>query len=241
MVERIVPGWPAPPNVQALCTTRSGGCSEGSYAGLNLAAHVGDSPVAVAANRQQLRRLLPAMPLWLNQVHGARCVAADAAWNGVRADASVAHTAGVVCAILTADCLPLLLCDDQGTAVAAVHAGWRGLAAGVIEAAVLAMHVPGKHLLAWLGPAIGPEAYEVGSDVREAFLADDQNAASAFRPRGEKWLCDLYALARRRLAAVGVEQVFGGGLCTFTDAARFYSFRRDGAAGRMASVIWLTH
>ena len=240
MVDRIVPSWPAPANVHALCTTRIGGYSEGPHAGLNLAAHVGDSPVAVAANRQQLRRLLPATPLWMNQVHGARCVPAEAAWHGIFADACVAHGANVVCAVLTADCLPVLLCDERGTAVAAVHAGWRGIAAGVVEAAIREMAVPRGRLLAWLGPAIGPQAYEVGDDVRKVFLNEDWGATAAFERRGEKWLCDLYALARRRLAAAGVSRVFGGGLCTFRDGGRFFSFRRDGTTGRMASVIWLS-
>lgn len=239
MLEPIVPGWPAPANVQSLVTTRQGGVSEGTYGGLNLAGHVGDSPVAVAANRQELRRLLPAMPLWLNQVHGTRCVPADAAWQGIEADASATQVPGVVCAVLTADCLPVLLCDDAGTAVAAVHAGWRGLAAGVIEAAVGAMGVPAPRLLAWLGPAIGPDAYEVGAEVKAAFTGQDPGAAAAFRAHGDKWLCDLYTLARRRLAAIGVERIFGGGLCTFHEPERFYSYRRDGHTGRMASLIWL--
>lgn len=239
MLDRLVPAWPAPPNVQAMATTRLGGYSEGPYAGLNLATHVGDSPVAVAANRQQLRRLLPAAPLWLTQVHGTRCVPAEVAWHGIEADAAAAHTAGVVCAVLTADCLPVLLCDDQGTAVAAVHAGWRGLAAGVVDTAVRELGLPPARLLAWLGPAIGPEAYEVGEEVRAAFLAADRGAAVAFSPHEGKWRCDLYTLARRRLAMQGVERVFGGGLCTYHDGQRFYSFRRDGRTGRMASLIWL--
>lgn len=236
----LFPDWPAPAPVRALVTTRAGGVSRGSYAGLNLATHVGDEPAAVAANRKLLRVHLPAEPRWLTQVHGVSCVAAESAPLNVEADASATGVAGVVCAVLTADCLPLLLCDDRGTAVAAVHAGWRGLAEGVIEAAICAMGLPAERLLVWLGPAIGPTAFEVGDDVRAAFLARDAGAAAAFLPREGKWHCDLYALARRRLAAAGVRRVFGGGLCTLSDAGRFYSFRRDGAAsGRMASLVWL--
>ena len=242
MIETIKPGWPAPPNVRAFCTTRAGGYSEGPYGALNLGGHVGDDPVAVAANRQQLcRRLLPAAPLWLNQVHGNRCVAAETAWSGISADASVAHTPGVVCAVMTADCLPVLLCDRRGTAVAAVHAGWRGMAAGVIEAAIREMAVAGEELLAWLGPAIGPRAYEVGDDLRQAFVGDDPATAPCFAPRGGKWLCDLYGLARRRLTMAGVGQVFGGDRCTYAESDRFFSYRRDGNTGRMASLVWLTH
>lgn len=234
----ILPNWPAPRNVRACTTTRDGGVSLGPYASLNLGDHVGDDPAHVAENRARLRRELelPAEPLWLTQVHGT----AVAEGAGGCADASVAFGPGTVCTVMTADCLPLLLCDRAGTAVAAVHAGWRGLLAGVIEAAVSRLHVPGADLLAWLGPAIGPQAFEVGEEVRAAFVAEDAAAAVAFHPApGGRWLADIYALARLRLARCGVTAVYGGELCTWSDAARFYSYRRDGVTGRMASLIWL--
>lgn len=231
--ELIVPDWPAPANVRALVTTR--GCG-------NLATHVGEDPAAVAAARARLRRLLPAEPLWLTQVHGTCCVRADDAPAGVEADASVSSISGMVCAVLTADCLPVLLCDEAGTVVAAAHAGWRGLAAGVVESAVAAMALPGERLMAWLGPAIGPAAFEVGDEVRTAFLAADAGAAAAFVPGAPgKWFCDIYLLARRRLAALGVTRVFGGGRCTVSEGGRFFSYRRerDQGGGRMASLVWL--
>lgn len=239
----LVPEWAAPASVRAIATTRLGGLSTTSYAGLNLATHVGDDPANVDRNRQLLRQTitqLPADPLWLQQVHGARVAVAEDYRFGLEADACVAHTPGLVCAVLSADCLPILLCADDGSVVSAVHAGWRGMAAGVIEACVSRMGVPSDRLLAWLGPAIGPRAYEVGEEVRAAFCADDEMAALAFhRSAPGKWLCDLYSLATRRFAALGVRRVFGGGLCTFSDSRRFYSFRRDGTTGRMASCIWI--
>jgi len=244
----LTPDWPAPPGVRALCTTRGGGVSLGAYAGLNLGDHVGDDPESVAANRAQLRaRLaLPGEPLWLRQVHGCSVVGgSDGDWAGddpdaCVADAAVAYGPGTVCAVLTADCLPILLCDRAGTRVAAIHAGWRGLAAGVCEAAVARMQAAPQDLLAWLGPAIGRDAFEVGEEVRAAFLAADPGAAMAFGPSpGGRWLADIYLLARQRLAALGVGSVWGGGLCTYTDAQRFFSYRRDGVTGRMASLIWL--
>ncbi|MFA6313428.1 MAG: peptidoglycan editing factor PgeF [Sterolibacterium sp.] len=239
----LIPAWNAPVAVRALVTTRSGGHSATPYAGLNLATHVGDDPLAVAANRRSLRlgsRPLPADPLWLEQVHGTRVVAAESYREPAVADACIARTPGLVCAVLSADCLPLLLCAEDASAVAAVHAGWRGLSAGVIEACVAAMGTPPARLLAWLGPAIGPQAYEVGDEVREVFCRQDAAAALAFVPRQPgKWWCDLYLLARQRLAALGVQRVSGGEYCTYSDAARFYSYRRDGVTGRMASCIWL--
>lgn len=234
----LLPNWPAPPAVRACATTRMGGVSTGPYASLNLGDHVGDDPAAVAENRARLCRalVLPAEPLWLTQVHGI----AVAEGQGGCADASVAFAAGTVCTVMTADCLPLLLCDRAGTRVAAVHAGWRGLLAGVIEAAVTRLDVPGEELLAWLGPAIGSDAFEVGEEVRVAFMTEDAGAAEAFRPSpAGRWLADIYALARRRLARCGVSAVYGGELCTYHDAERFYSYRRDGVTGRMASLIWL--
>lgn len=239
MTEFIVPDWPAPPSVRALTTTRRGGYGAGPYAGFNLAAHVGDDPLAVAANRQRLRHRLPAAPSWLRQVHGIRCVDAARAAHNAEADASFSRSPAAACAVMTADCLPVLFCDAAGTVVAAAHAGWRGLAAGVLEATVAAMAVPAPDLMAWLGPAIGPEAFEVGGEVRAVFLADDGAAAAAFRPSGDKWLGDLYALARLRLARLGLTRVFGGGLCTYGDRERFFSYRRDGATGRMATLVWL--
>lgn len=239
MIDVIVPDWPAPPTVRALATTRRGGFGTGLYAGLNLAAHVGDDPLTVAANRQLLRNRLPAAPCWLKQVHGVRCVDAAGAWHGAEADASFSRSPAVACTVLTADCLPLLFCDTAGTVVAAAHAGWRGLAAGVLEATVAAMAVPSSGIMAWLGPAIGPEAFEVGGEVRDVFLAEDAAAVAAFRPHGNKWLCDLYALARLRLARLGVTRVHGGDWCTYGDRDRFFSYRRDGTTGRMATLVWL--
>ncbi|HEY0634121.1 MAG TPA: peptidoglycan editing factor PgeF [Gammaproteobacteria bacterium] len=240
-IELLLPDWPAPPQVRAGTTTRQGGVSLPPYNTLNLASHVGDEPRAVAENRRRLREQLqlPEEPRWLNQVHG-RC-AADAAVVAAPCDADASFTAlpGVVCAVLTADCLPLLLCDRAGTKVAAVHAGWRGLHGGVIEQTVRAMNIAGEELLAWLGPAIGPAAFEVGGEVRDAFMAVDARAAQAFRTHGERWLADLYLLARQRLAAVGVTDVFGGGRCTFHEPDKFYSYRREAQTGRMASLIWL--
>ncbi|MDJ0807704.1 MAG: peptidoglycan editing factor PgeF [Gammaproteobacteria bacterium] len=238
----LTPEWPAPPNVRAVITTRIGGLSQGAYAGLNLGDHVGDDPVAVAGNRALLRdRLgLPAEPHWLTQVHGCRVTSTDDASPGCEADGVCADLPGRVCAVLTADCLPLLICDRQGERVCAVHAGWRGLAAGVIEAALRRLDRPPADLLVWLGPAIGPRAFEVGDEVRQAFIRQSSAAEAAFEPsRSGHWLADLYALARQRLTRLGAGFVGGGDYCTVTDRERFYSYRRDGVTGRMASLIWL--
>ena len=238
----LMPEWPASSWVYACTTTRSGGISEGSFASLNLAEHVGDDVACVTENRRRLQEALhlPATPLWLQQVHGSVVVDAAVAKPGCEADASFATRPGIVCTVLTADCLPLLLCDGGGTRVAAVHAGWRGLLAGVVENGVHAMQRPGAQLLAWLGPAIGPEAFEVGEEVRDAFIAEDPHATVAFSPSpGGRWLADIYLLARQRLARMQVTAVYGGHWCTVNDAARFYSYRRDGVTGRMASLIWL--
>lgn len=241
-IELLFPDWPAPPQVRACTTTRQGGVSAPPYDTLNLAAHVGDEPQAVAENRRRLREQLqlPSEPRWLSQVHGT--CAADAALVDVPCEADASYTAlpGVVCAVLTADCLPVLLCDKSGTKVAAVHAGWRGLHAGVIEQTVRAMNLPGGELLAWLGPAISSDAFEVGDEVRAAFVSVDGEAARAFRPspRG-RWLADLYVLAHLRLATVGVTQVYGGDHCTFSESQLFFSYRREAQTGRMASLIWL--
>ncbi len=239
----IEPDWPAPARVRALCATRVGGVSTGTYFSLNLAEHVGDDPDSVGRNRALLRERLglPAEPHWLQQVHGCAVVQTDEARRGCEADASVSFHPGEVCAVMTADCLPLLLCDRAGTRVAAVHAGWRGLAGGVIEAAVEKIGARPNDLLCWLGPAIGPDAFEVGPEVRARFLElGGVDTKAAFRPSpGGKWLADLYALATERLNALGADQVWGGGLCTYSDPNRFFSYRRDGTTGRMASLIWI--
>lgn len=239
----IEPEWPAPKRVRALCTTRSGGVSTGSFSSLNLADHVGDDPACVELNRATLRDLagLPTEPYWLQQVHGCSVAATGEATRDCEADASVAFRPGEICAVMTADCLPLLMCDRSGTRVAAVHAGWRGLAEGVIEAAVARLRASPQELLCWLGPAIGPNVFEVGAEVRARFLELGGEAAKvAFRPTPSgKWLADLYALTTGRLNALGVDRVWGGGFCTYSDPARFFSYRRDGATGRMASLIWI--
>lgn len=242
----IRPQWPAPARVAALITTRSGGVSTGSYASLNLGAHVGDRPEDVARNRARLRASLPAEPCYLDQVHGTEVIDLDQrpgmAGDGVRlrADAACARSAEVICTVLSADCLPVLLCDGSGSVVAAAHAGWRGLCAGVIENAVRAMQVPPTEVLAYLGPAIGAQHYEVGDEVRRVFLSADPDSADAFRPSpAGRWLADLSALARRRLRHCGVAAVYGGDYCTYREAQRFFSFRRDGVTGRMAAMIWL--
>lgn len=243
----LLPDWPAPAKVRGFMTTRAGGVSQPPYASFNLAGHVGDDILAVAENRSILRRHLPAEPLWLVQVHGSRVAEAGIDAEGVEADACVARTPGRVCAVMTADCLPVLFCDTAGTVVAAAHAGWRGLAGGVLERTVEAMRVAPGEIMVWLGAAIGPDNFEVGPEVREAFIEHDPLAATAFRPAlpgtldeaPRKWLADIYVLARLRLARLSVTQVYGGGLCTLRDAERFYSYRREQKTGRMASLIWL--
>jgi YfiH family protein len=235
----IVPDWPAPANVKAFITTRAGGSSIGPYAGLNLGLRTDDDPLAVEANRRRLRAALPDEPKWLRQVHGCEVVDADVLAGVPEADAAVARSANTVCAVLVADCIPVLLADRAGSAVAIAHAGWRGLARGVLERAVERLDRPPEELLAYLGPGIGPGAFEVGADVRDAFLAGDARAEAAFRPRAPgKWMADLFLLARQRLARCGVTRIHGGDLCTHSDPGRFYSYRRDGATGRMAALIW---
>jgi len=237
----IRPDWPAPSGVHALTSLRRGGCSAGAYAGLNLAAHTGDDAGAVARNRQLLRaRLqLPSEPVWLSQVHGRSMILADTAGACAEADGSWSCSAGTVCAVLTADCLPLLFCNRTGSRIAAVHAGWRGLHRGIIRAAVETLSTPARELLVWLGPAIGADAFEVGREVYDAFVQKNRENSAAFRQRDEAhWLCDIYMLARIELQMLGVESVYGGDLCTSSDADRFYSYRRDGVTGRMASLIW---
>lgn len=237
----IVPDWPAAARVRAVCTTRRGGISVAPYDSMNPAAHVGDDPAAVNENRALLNNALnlPASPVWLQQVHGIDVVNAARVHGTPDADASWTSQDSVVCVVMTADCLPVLLCDRAGRCVAAAHAGWRGLAAGVIEQTVSALPARPDQLLAWLGPAIGPAAYVVGSEVRDTFLAHAAQAADAFTAAAGGWHADLYRLARQRLARLGVTAVYGGEFCSFSERDRFYSYRRDGATGRMASLIWL--
>jgi len=253
----VEPDWPAPSGVRALCTLRGGGASAAPYDSLNLGDYVADAAAAVSENRRRLAAAagLPAEPAWLRQVHGASVADLDgadfeaaAAGNALMtADAAFTRRRGRVCAILTADCLPVLLAADSGDWVAAAHAGWRGLAAGVIEATVSALSaLPPNRLLAWLGPAIGPKHFEVGAEVRDALLGGDaaagagRGAEAAFTPNARgRFMADLAALARRRLAVAGVDRIYGGGECTFAEATRFFSHRRDGVTGRQAALIWL--
>jgi len=237
----LVPDWPAAASVHAFSTTRSGGCSTGPYASLNLGAHVGDQPALVNRNRQRLINALrlPAAPQWLNQIHGTDVVSAHELAGIVDADGSTTHVDGVVCAVMTADCLPVLLCNRAGTEVAALHAGWRGLVNGVLEAGVTAMQSAPQELLAWIGPAIGADAFEVGGEVREAFLEVDEGNSVGFTAHRQRWLADLARLARLRLRSIGVTEVYGGHWCTHADDRRFFSYRRDGVTGRQVSLVWL--
>ena len=236
----IVPDWPAPARVRALITTRNGGTSMGPYASMNVGLRVDDDPARVEANRHLLKQFLPAEPKWLNQVHGTRVVDAQTIIHPVEADASVSTSVGCVSVVMVADCLPILIAERTGSIVAAAHAGWRGLAAGVIENTVRALDTPPRNLLAYLGPAIGPSAFEVGNEVRDAFVAVDQAAQIAFQPhKPGKWLADLFLLARQRLAKLGLQNVYGGGRCTYSDPRRFFSHRRDSVSGRMAALIWI--
>lgn len=239
----ITPNWPAPESICAVTTTRLGGVSVSPYDQFNLAEHVGDLGEHVLANREILRNKLnlPAEPTWINQIHSAIAISAHPTNTGKEADATYTHERKQVCAILTADCLPLLICSKQGSHVAAIHAGWRGLATGVIAATLRGLQLAGSELLAWLGPAIGGANYEVGHEVREQFIQHDPQLAAAFTPSpNQRWLADLYTIAKLQLAALGVTQVYGGEFCTFSDKKRFYSYRRDGSqTGRMASLIWI--
>ena len=238
----ITPVWPAPANVHALATLRAGGCSSGPFSSFNLAAHTGDDAATVQRNRTLLREHfgLPAEPVWLQQVHSNRIVTAEPDETGAEADGSWTSSVGHVCVVMTADCLPVLICDQYGSKVAAVHAGWRGLHAGVISHAISMLETDPVELMVWLGPAIGPRAFEVGPEVLRAFTDSNGENTSAFRQTDDQhWLCDLYQLARIELSSQGITSVFGGNECTFTDEKRFYSYRRDGNTGRMASLIWL--
>ena len=253
----LLPQWPAPANVHAMCSTRAGGQSLAPYHSLNLGDHVGDDPRAVAANRDRLRLAVNARPVFLSQVHGTHTVwLSEQSAHGVQADGCVTDQAGVACTIMVADCLPLLLTNERGSRVAAAHAGWRGLAGqggrGIVETVVERLAAlggaadggPPARIMAWLGPCIGPDAFEVGDEVRDAFVAHDRAALPMFRAKSEgKWLADLQGLARLRLAALGVTQVYGndgsGAWCTVGQPSRFFSHRRDGVSGRMAACIWL--
>ncbi len=243
----IVPDWPAPANIRALITTRHGGVSHAPYASLNLGRFVGDEPAAVAENRRRLAALLPRAPLWLRQVHGTEVLRAEDwidAPPAAEIGADAAHTSKIdlPCAVMMADCLPVLFCDAAGSEVAAAHAGWRGLCAGVLENTVAAMSSRPDSLIAYMGPAIGPAQFEVGAEVREAFIAVDAGAAAAFTPQPQpgKYLADIYLLARQRLARAGLRQVYGGDYCTVSDDYRFFSYRRERTTGRMAALIWRT-
>ena len=240
----IAPDWPAPPSVRAMTTTRSGGESGFPYDSLNLGTCTGDAPAVVARNRARVRTSLGLdhEPCWLDQVHGSNVVRAARYDCAPRADASVGEVGSPPCVVLTADCLPIVLCDTSGTRVGIAHAGWRGLASGVIAHCIEFMDRPGRDLLAWLGPAIGPESYEVGSEVRDACLTAAPGARSAFVPspvRTGHWRANLYAIAACQLASMGVEDTYGGGYCTYGDRHRFFSHRRDGVTGRFATLAWL--
>jgi YfiH family protein len=236
----IKPDWPLPSHVHAATTLRSCGTSVGGYASLNPASHVNDDPQHVLVNRQIIKQMLnlPSQPVWLQQVHGIQVVKADQVVDVPEADASFTDQAGVVCAVMTADCLPVLFCGDNGEVVAASHAGWRGLQAGIIKQTLAAMHC--KQVSVWLGPAIGPDNFEVGDDVLKAFVTQSPKAEQAFKANSPgKWLANIYQLARLQLTELGIDQIFGGEYCTFADPQRFYSYRRDGTtSGRMASLIW---
>ena len=240
----ITPDWPAPPAVRTVTTTRYGGVSRGPYASLNLGAISGDAPSAVADNRARVLAALgiETEPCWLRQVHGVNVAPAAHFDNPPQADASVGGPGSPACVVLTADCLPVVLCDLSGTRVGIAHAGWRGLAAGVIARCVDAMQRPGLELLAWLGPAIGPASYEIGPEVREAILSAHPTARSSFAPSpsgGDRWLADLYGVAVRQLESLGIDRVYGGRFCTYRDKSRFFSFRRDGTTGRFATLVWI--
>ncbi|WP_215782371.1 peptidoglycan editing factor PgeF [Paludibacterium sp. B53371] len=241
VTEWLQADWPAPARVRTLITTRRGGVSPAPFDSLNLGDHVGDAPENVQANRALLRQQLPAEPAWLVQTHSTLVRQAEQLGAPEEGDASVAHSANTVCCVMTADCLPVLLCDQRGRVVAAAHAGWRGLCNGILEATVAGMQCEPASLLAWLGPAIGPDAFEVGGEVRRAFMAADPQAAEAFHQiDDDKFLADIYHLARQRLQRCGVQAIYGGDHCTVIERGRFFSYRRDGRTGRMASLIWLS-
>ncbi len=243
MNDFIIPDWPAPPSVAALSTTRLGGVSKGPWQSLNLGLNSGDELADVMRNRELLAKALPAPANFLRQVHSSVVVRHPGGYisdTALQADAQWSSEKLQVCAVLTADCLPVLFCDRQGSQVAAAHAGWRGLAAGILENTVAAMTAPAGDLLAWMGPAIGPGVYQVGGEVKAAFEQQEAEGAQAFAADGDRWLFDLYAMARHCLQRAGVGHISGGGLCTYSDPSRFFSYRRDGLTGRMASLVWLS-
>jgi len=240
----LFPQWPQPDSVGCCATTRQGGISLPPYGSLNLGSHVSDAPEHVATNRQRLIELasLPAAPHWLDQVHGTDVVRLSPQTPSdppLRADAAYADCRGVVCAAMSADCLPVLFCSTAGDEVAAAHAGWRGLNAGVLESTLSEFRSDPAEIMAWLGPAIGPQQFEVGGEVREAFIASQPQAMAAFTPYGNKFLANIYLLARLRLEAAGIRQIYGGEYCTVSDPSHFFSYRRDGVTGRLATLIWL--
>lgn len=242
MLDLIIPNWPAPSWVKAATTTRRGGFSHPPFDSLNLGLHVGDSPEEVAKNQKLLENALGLNegPLWLKQVHGTKVISADAAPSHPIADAIYSKKSNVVCAVQTADCLPLLICSYTRPCIVAIHAGWRGLAAGIIKNSVAALNCPTHDLLAWLGPAIGPRAFIVGKDVVNAFVEKDPETNAAFQFLGkQRWLANLYQLAKRHLNLLGINAIFGANYCTYTHREQFFSFRRDGVTGRMASLIWI--
>lgn len=236
----ILPNWNAPPNVHAAMTLHNGGVSKSPYDSFNLATHVGDDLDAVLENRRllQTKLTLPAEPFWLNQIHSNVVVEASAEWISPKADASFSNQKDVVCVVMTADCLPVLMCSTDGTQIAAIHAGWRGLANGIITNTAAALKT--TDLIVWLGAAIGTDCFEVGDDVRDIFLKKSWDYSVAFKKNGSNWLADIYQLAQIELAHLGITQIFGGKFCTMTDTARFYSYRRDKQTGRMATLIWRT-
>jgi len=239
----LTPEWEAPANVRACSTTRRDGVSQAPWDSLNLGAHVGDFAASVKQNRERLVELavMPAMPVWLEQVHGVHVLTLTSeAPASLQADAVYSRQPGVVCAVMTADCLPVLFCSQDGKEIAAAHAGWRGLCAGVLESTLAAFTAPPEEIMAWLGPAIGPQAFEVGAEVRQAFIAQEPTDGVAFTPTGNKYYADIWQLARLRLQRAGLRHLSGGGLCTFSQPERFFSYRRDGVTGRMASLIWLS-
>jgi YfiH family protein len=238
----LVPDWPAPARVRAFVTTRAGGVSAGEYESMNLGDRSGDAPANVARNRLIVREHLPETPRYMVQVHGTEVANLDRLGENdvATADAAVVSEPGRVGVVLTADCMPLFLCDEKGRRVAVAHAGWRGMSAGVIENTVSAMGLDPARLMAWMGPTIGPQAFEVGPEVREAFMRVDARTEGAFvQHKPEKYMADLYALARSRLARAGVANVFGGGFCTYRDAGRFFSYRRVRESGRMGAFAWM--
>ncbi len=238
----IAPEWPAPPNIRSMITTRKGGVSKNGFASFNIAQHVGDDVKAVTNNRAALREFLPDEPLWLQQIHGNEVIHANAkSSQNMVGDAVITTIPNIVLAIQTADCLPVLLCNQSGSVIGACHAGWKGLCNGVIENTLQEMQCSPKDMIAYLGPAIGPNKFEVGADVRDAFISKHTIAASAFvQISNEKWLANIYSLAKMRLSFAGITDIYGGDFCTFSDKDRFYSYRREKVTGRMASLIWLT-